>query len=158
VDLIALDKAAWAHHKLDGGVRFHAVGAREEGRIARRLSRFVIDRFPRRVSGYLRARARRTASPMLEALAITGQRVQRKASSWTDRRIYNRWYSITRPWILWRITRRDVLPKLDPARTRRVVVHGVPGVTIGWRLAKRWPDVPVSTSTRPPIEDARISR
>jgi glycogen(starch) synthase len=158
VDLIALDKAAWAHHKLDGGVRFHVVGAREEGRLARRLERFVVDSFPRRVTGYLLARARRTASPMPEALAITGQRLQRKTSSWFDRRVYQRVYSITRPQILWRITRRDVLPKLDPARTRRVVVHGVPGVTIGSQLAKRWPDVPVSTSTRPPDQDARISR
>jgi hypothetical protein len=75
-----------------------------------------------------------------------------------DRRIYRRWHLFTRPRILWRITRRDVLPKLDPARTRQVAVHAVPGVTIGWRLAKRWPDVPVTTSTRPPVEDAKISR
>jgi glycogen(starch) synthase len=158
VDLIARDKAAWAHHKLDAGVRFHTVGEQEEGRITRRLERYVVDKFPRRVSGFLRSRAARTTSPMPEALAVTGQRFQRRASSWINRKIYNRWYEVTRPRILWRITRRDVLPQLDGGRTRRVVVHGVPGVTIGWRLAKRWPDVPVSTSLRPPAEDARVSR
>jgi hypothetical protein len=158
VDLIARDQSAWTQHKLDSGVRFHALGPQEEGRFTRRLERFVVDKFPRRVTGYLRARARNTASPMPEALAVTGQRLQRKASGWINSKIYNRWYDISRPRILWRITQRDVLPKLDADRTRRVVVHGVPGVTIGWRLAKRWPDVPVSTSTRPPTEDARISR
>jgi glycosyltransferase involved in cell wall biosynthesis len=158
VDLIALDKAAWAQHKLDDGVRFHTIGAQEDRRPVRRLQRFVIDGGPARVTGFVRARAERSASPMPAALAIAGQRFQERATSWLDRRIYRRWHLFTRPRILWRITRRDVLPKLDPARTRQVAVHAVPGVTIGWRLAKRWPDVPVTTSTRPPVEDAKISR
>jgi glycosyltransferase involved in cell wall biosynthesis len=157
VDLIARDRDAWAHHKLDGGVRFHTVGAREERRFTRRLERFVVDKFPRKVTGYLRARAHELSSPMPETLAITLQRTQRTVSSAFNRRIYNRWYQIIRPRILWRITRRDVLPKLDDNRTKYVMVNGVPGILIGWRLGRRWPDVPVSMSTRPPIEDAQVS-
>jgi glycosyltransferase involved in cell wall biosynthesis len=154
VDMIARDRAAWAHHKLDGGVAFHALGAAEERRFPRRLERYVVERFPARVMAFLRARAARMASPMPEALMILAQRRQRRLSSSFQRSVYGRWYDVTRPRVLWRLTRRDVLAKLDPQRTRGVVVHGVPGITIGAKLARLWPDVPVSTSVRPPAGDA----
>jgi glycogen(starch) synthase len=156
VDMIARDQAAWSHHKLDGGVTFHALGAAEERRFPRRLERFVVERFPNRVMGFLRARAARLASPMPETLMILAQRRQRRLSASFQRKVYGRWYDVTRPRVLWRLTRRDVLPRLDAQRTRGVVVHGVPGITIGAKLAALWPDVPVSTSLRPPAEEASV--
>lgn len=158
VDLIALDPAKWAEHRFDDGVRIHGIGATEERRLTRRLERAVTVSLPRWALGFARARVSRLPAPLPEALAITAQRGHRRVADKFNRKVYDRWYNTVRPRILWRIARREVLPKLDGTRTRQVVVHGTPGVTIGWRLAKRWPDVPVSTSLTPPPKATSAGR
>jgi len=156
VDLITLDPAAWRRYSDDGGVRMHGIGETEERRLSQRIERGLVTTFPRWALGFLRARTSGLSSPVPEALAIHGQRVHRILAERFDRRVYGRLYQIVRPRILWRITRRQVLPELDLARTRRVVVHGATGVTIGWGLAKRDPAMPVGTDLTPPTADAGV--
>jgi glycogen(starch) synthase len=155
IDLIALDPDKWVSYRDDEGVRLHGIGATENRRFSRRLERGLVTTLPRKGLGYLRARSRALPSPMPEALVITAQRAHKKVADEFHKKVYDRWYEAVRPRILWRVTRREVLPQLDKARIRRVVVHGVPGVTIGWRLAKDDPSVPVGTDLTPPAENAR---
>src|SRR6185503_17622734 len=71
--------------------------------------------------------------PSLRRMALRGG---------VSRRVYN----IVRPLVLWRITRRRLLTELERTPIDRVVVNGTAGVTIGWRLARRHPGVPATTS------------
>jgi glycogen(starch) synthase len=156
VDLIAVDPTKWGPYDGDNGIRVYAIGEAEERRFTRRLERGLITTFPRWALGFSRARAQSLRSPVPEALAIHAQRVHRVLANGFDSKVYDRYYHVVRPRILWRITRRRVLPKLDLAHTRTVVVHGVPGITIGWGLARRDPAIAVSTDLSPPTEDACV--
>ena len=156
VDVITLDPADWAEHERDPGVRVHAIGDREQARITRRLKESVVTVFPRWSLGFARARARALPSPVPEAVVIHAQRGHRMLARAFNNRVYERWYLVVRPRILWRIARRHVAPTLDMARISRVVVHGVPGVTIGWELARRHPEVPVASDYTLPAEDTGV--
>jgi hypothetical protein len=150
VDLITADPGA---AEFDPGVRVHSVGAAERRRISRRLVDGLVTGGPRRALGLLRAGTRSLPSPLPEALAITAQRGHRRVADKFNRKVYGRYYAVVRPRILWRITRRQVLPSLDLSRTRRIVVQGVPGVTIGWGLARQDPSISVGTDlTLPPTD------
>ncbi|MFG1604182.1 glycosyltransferase family 4 protein [Actinoplanes sp. NPDC049265] len=153
VDLIVTKTGPWTEG-FDAGVRLHTVGEREEKLFVPRLERFVVDGFPRRVTGYLRARAHEGSSPQAEAVAITVQRFQKRASGKIHRTLYGRYYAnVRRSQALWRIIARDVLPKLDGDHTRRIVVQGLAGVTVAARIAKRWPGVAVTTSNDMPASE-----
>lgn len=128
VDLIVLNPAKWAR-EAEAGVRVHGIGSSiPEDRTVR----------PVRLSG----------SPMPEALSRT---VQVKANS-LRRKVVGRASAVVRPHALWRST-RSVLPEIDMASVRRVVVYGTLGERIGWQIARRYPDLPVSTALRLPEDD-----
>ncbi|HEU4348329.1 MAG TPA: glycosyltransferase family 4 protein [Actinoplanes sp.] len=121
IDLIVQDPAEWAR-EAEAGARVHRIGPPPA---ARREARPVPP----------------SGSPLPLALART---VRGKAAS-LHRKVFRRAYAAVRPHALWRST-RPVLPEIDMIRVRRVVVHGVPGETIGWHIARRYPDLPVSTA------------
>lgn len=151
VDLIVLDPAAWDGYRSDPEVRLFGLGAAENSRIGRRLERGLVDTAPRRALGYLRAGSRRVPAPMPEAVLIAAQRAHRVLANKIHKAAYGRRYRTVRPGILWDITRREVLPQLDRAAIRRVVVHGPAGATIGAGLAGSGPAVPVVTAP-PPVK------
>ncbi|MEU4426715.1 glycosyltransferase [Actinoplanes sp. NPDC024001] len=156
VDLIAVEPKRWPWYADDEGVRVYGVGGREDRRFGRRLERVLVNTLPRRVIGFLRSRASRMASPTPEAVAMRVANRHRSFAKSFERRMYQPWYRVVRPRILGRIARREVLPKLDQKRIRQVVVHGPLGTTIGWELAKRLPDAPVTTDLTPPGERAKV--
>ncbi|MEV6487852.1 glycosyltransferase family 4 protein [Actinoplanes sp. NPDC051633] len=138
--------------QFDAGVRVHAIGADERRRAGRRLVEGLVTAVPRRALRLVRAGTRKLSSPLPEALAITAERGHRRVADKITKRVYGKYYAVVRPRILWRITRRRVLPSLDLSRTRRVVVHGAPGVTIGWGLARRNPAMSVGTDLTLPAD------
>lgn len=156
VDLIALNPAKWSQYASDDGVRIFDIGSVEQRRLLRRLERGLITTLPRRALGFARARARSLNSPLPEAVAIHAQRGHHKVARAFDGKIYERAYHLVRPRIIWQITRRAVVPALDLARTRAVVVHGLPGVTTAWGLAQHDPAMEVVTDLTPPTEDAGV--
>jgi hypothetical protein len=156
VDLIAADPAKWTRYATDAGVRIFDIGAVERRRLPRRLQRGLVTTLPRRALGFARARAKNLRSPLPEAVAVHAQRGHRSLARTIDGRIYGPWYDMMRPRILWRITRRAVVPDLDLTRTRAVVVHGVPGVTTGWNLARRDPGMVIRTDLTPPADEAGV--
>jgi glycogen(starch) synthase len=128
VDLIVLDPAEWAR-EAEAGIRMHRIGPPA-----------AADPDPRP--------APPSGSPLPVALART---VQGKATS-LHRKVFRRADGVIRPHALWRST-RPVLPEIDMTRVRRVVVHGVPGETIGWQIARRYPHLPVRTALTLPGPD-----
>ncbi len=155
IDLIAVDPSPYRRYDDDAGVRIFAIGDAEDRRLTRRLRRGVVSTGPRWALGFARARVRNLPSPLPEALVAHAQRGQRVLAARFDTGTDNRWYQFVRPRVLWRVTRRRVVPHLDLTRTRRVVVHGVPGVTTGWGLARRDPGIAVSTDLTPLDEEDR---
>lgn len=149
IDLITINPSLYRQYDDDAGVRIFAIGDAEHRRFTPRLKRRVIVTIPRRVFGFARARAKGLPSPLPEAVIVHAQAKQQALARKFDVKIYNPWYQVVRPRVLWKITRRRVLPQLDMAHTRRVVVHGVLGVTTGWGLAKRDATIPVSTDLTP---------
>lgn len=156
IDLVTLDAGGWGSYRQDPGIRLHGIGGPESRHLGRRLERGLMTTLPRRTLGYLRARSRKLPSPVPEALVITAQRAHAVLAERFHGKVYDPVYQIVRPRILWRIAQRRVLPVLERDRIRRVVVHGVAGVTIGWGLAKDDPAVPVGTDLTPPADDARV--
>ncbi len=128
VDLIVLDPEKWAR-EAETGERVHGIGTLTP---ADRPAR------PVRLSG----------SPMPAALTRT---LQTRTTAWR-RKVVGRAGVLVRPHALWRST-RPVLPEIDMDRVRRVVVHGPLGERIGWQIARRYPDLPVTTALRLPEED-----
>jgi glycosyltransferase involved in cell wall biosynthesis len=128
VDLIVPDPGKWAR-EADRGVRVHAIGAQPSaGEAARRV----------RLSG----------SPMPSALTRAGLR--RMKTLWGKATALPS--AVVRPQAMWRST-RPVLPEIDMTRVRRVVVHGVLGERIGWKIARRYPGLPVSTALKLPGDE-----
>ncbi|MEV7622324.1 glycosyltransferase family 4 protein [Actinoplanes sp. NPDC089786] len=145
VDVIASKPDSFKWFADDDGVKVYGVGEAEEHRFPHRLEHVVVKGFPRRALGYLRARAKDVRDPMPEALAIAAQRGHKYVADRVQGRIYNPYYSVVRPRVMWKIARRRVLPKLDLRHTRRIVVYGIAGVTIGWGLARQNPSIVVGT-------------
>jgi hypothetical protein len=156
VDLIAHNPAKWSQYATDAGVRIFDIGRVEHRHLTRKLQRGLITTLPRRALGFVRARTKALRSPLPEAVTIYAQRGHSAVARAIDGRVYEPFYRLIRPRILWGITRRAVVPTLDLPRTRAVVVHGLPGVATGWGLARRDPAMAVMTDLTPPSEQAGI--
>lgn len=159
VDVITTDPATWTRAGLagrvgrGGEVRLHDVNLAERRRPLQRAERLLVYRLPGKLVNLARKAAVRPHSPWPEVAVDAIQRQQSRASGKFHASVFFPAYRHVRPRVLWRVTRRDVLPKLDLTRTRAVVVSGLYGVNIGWRLARRHPGLTVTTSlTRVPDE------
>ncbi len=127
VDLIVPDPGNWAR-EAEKGIRVHAIGPMPAA------SRSAPP-FPR------------SGSPLPAALA----RVVRNRAKNVRGKVVGLPTALLRPHAMWR-SARLVLPEIDMTRVRRVVVHGVSGERVGWQIARRYPDLPVSTALRLPDE------
>ncbi|MFG1603040.1 glycosyltransferase [Actinoplanes sp. NPDC049265] len=159
VDVITLHPDSYSRFDDDPGVTVHGVGEVEDRRLPHRTQHVVVRGFPRRVLGFLRARARDVPDPRPEALAITAQRGHKYVADRVQGRLYNPYYSVVRPRIMWKIVRRRVLSHLDLQHTRRVVVYGLAGVTVGWGLSRRNPSIVVGTdlSLPEPLPNGQVA-
>jgi glycosyltransferase involved in cell wall biosynthesis len=128
VDLMVPDPGKWAR-EADSGIRVHAIG-------------------PSPSAGGGDRTVRLSGSPMPAVLA---REVQRRAKKLRGK-VSALPSALSRPQALWR-SARHVLPEVDMTRVRRVVVHGALGERIGWQIARRYPDVPVSTTLKLPEGD-----
>jgi glycogen(starch) synthase len=127
VDLIVPDPAAWDTD--DPGVRVHGIG-------------------PDQIAGTARGSAGLSGSPMVTAVART---VRGKASS-LRRKVTRVPAALFRPHTMWRHT-LPVLPRIEMAKVRQVVVNGVLGERIGWQIARRHPGLRVTVALELPRDD-----
>jgi glycosyltransferase involved in cell wall biosynthesis len=149
VDLVTAKTTSWELMGLDDRVHRHEILEAEERMLLSRLEKAVLVTAPDKVVGSLRSGARRQRSVDLEARTEKVNRQLMRVADALHNRIYGRAYVIIRPRLLWRVFRRDVLPNLDLTRTRRVVVAGLGGVTIGWKLGRMVPGMTVTTAQDP---------
>ncbi|OKI45214.1 glycosyltransferase [Micromonospora sp. CB01531] len=146
VDVITHDANLWREAARDHRLRVHPIDVAESRRPMLRVEQAIVYRVPGKVLSAVRKRTRRQESIWPELGVLNAQRAHRKLARLVHDSGFERGYRIVRPRIMWRVVRRDVLPKLDLTRTRRVVVAGTYGVTVGWQLARRHPDLVVTTS------------
>jgi hypothetical protein len=59
-----------------------------------------------------------------------------------------------RPYILWRVADRQVLPRVGVSSADQVVVQDAAAITLGWHLARRYPDLDVAFN----LDRSRIPR
>ncbi|MDG4786336.1 glycosyltransferase family 4 protein [Micromonospora sp. WMMD1102] len=146
VDLVVNEPEQWSRARLDERVRLHPLMAAENRRLLLFTEQLLLFRLPGRTLLGAQQVARKIHRLGPEVAIGTLRRWHRRGAKGVHNRLFFPAYLVLRPLILWRITRRAVLPKLDLAKTRGVVVSGSYGTTIGWRLARRHPALPVTTS------------
>lgn len=146
VDLLTAESRKWRQIGLDRRVRIHYIGDHEKRRFALRAERFLVYWLPLRMLATARRLASRGYAIRPELIVGSLQRFHRRSADAFHHKLFNRAYQIVRPRTLWRVVRREVLPQLDLAATRHVVVAGRTGVTIGWRIARRYRHLTVTTS------------
>ncbi|MBO4207238.1 glycosyltransferase [Micromonospora echinofusca] len=153
VDVITNDPKLWQRSAVDERVRLLPLDAAERRRPVLRAERLLVYRAPGKVLSVARDRARRQDAIWPELAVSNLQRVHSKLAKTFHTSVFYGGYRVVRPRVLWRIVQRDILPKLDLARTNRVVVSGVYGVAIGWQLARRHPGLTVTTALVTPGSD-----
>ena len=132
------------------GARVHSLEQAERGTLLLRVERLLVYRLPGKViSTGLRA-SQRTHALWPELAARVVRRRYRQAAAFVHLKLFEGGYGLVRPMALWRLTRRALLGKLDVAGADRVVIFGPTGITTGWRLARRHPNLTVTTSTAVP--------
>jgi hypothetical protein len=146
VDVITSETARWRQGQVPPGVRLHGLEEAEQRRPGLRVRQTLLVRAPSAMLAGALGLAR-MVGPLGPAVAVSrAQRLHHRLATRSVRPRRGWFAAVTRPRSLWRIVRRDVLPALDLTRTSRVVIVGALGVTIGWRLARRYPSLTVTTS------------
>ena len=152
VTLVTLRRDRWK--ELDPRVGVIEIASAEGRHPLPRLERQVVFRGPaavfrvlRRLVGRLATRrgGSRPARLAMRGVAA-GQAAWERGARAFHKRVFLRLYGTARPWILWRVSRRLVLPRVDLARTDLVLVMDSQSIPLGWHIARDHPDLDVSFS------------
>ncbi|HEY6595292.1 MAG TPA: glycosyltransferase family 4 protein [Asanoa sp.] len=146
VDLITTEERIWRRLNLDDRVRVFEVGENEEKLVGKRVPRLLLDALPGKALEGLRGVTRQRRAVWPELTIARAQQLQSRGSEAVRAKVFDRGYRLVRPIALWRIVRREVLPRLDLDRLRGIVVAGASGVTTAARIGRAYPDVTVTTS------------
>ncbi|MES9536472.1 MULTISPECIES: hypothetical protein [unclassified Actinomadura] len=144
VDVVTAEPRGW--EKLDERVRLHRLDGTEARHPLLWLEQAVVSRAPRRIV--------RPLNRLGRPGAVLG-RAQSRVSDAVHRRLFLPFYGQVRPLLLARIARRRVLSGIDMAKVSRVVVMDDASVPCAWRLARRHPDVTVTTRQVRTLDPAR---
>jgi hypothetical protein len=138
VDLVTVAPEPWRAEGLDDRVRVLTLHGGEERHPLRRVERFLVFRLPEVLFQLLRTvrRLPGVGRPADKAL-VTIQRVQQRAANAFHEKVFGRFYRLIRPYVLWRITRREVIRQVDWNTVQQVVICDSHAIPIGWLLAKR---------------------
>ncbi len=147
VTVVTANNSAWRRTGLDPRVTLVSIEQGEKRLLIPRGERFVVYRAPRA----LLSRARRTARKRRKAIAselmvAATQRVHTKAANAFHKNVFNRGYREVRPQLLARIARRKALPELRLDLTDHVFVCDINSTVTGWKWAKSYPNLTVTTN------------
>lgn len=134
VDVVTAEPGGWAD--LDDRARLHRLDEAEAGHPLPRMEHALVSRMPRRAVRPLRRLGRPGAYL---------RRLQGRVSGAVHRWLFLPFYRQVRPLLLARIARRRVLCGIDMAEISRVIVMDDASVPLAWRLARRHPDLTVTT-------------
>lgn len=152
VTFLCMRASEWP--ELEGQVEFSEVETAEVRHPLLRVERGLVFTLPNLILRYVAAVFRRArAVPGAKAPAQAAyqgtaevKRRYNKLGRAFHNRLFMRGYRAIRPWVLWRSTRRVLLPDLDLSSIDLVVLTDAQAVSIGWHLARARPDLPVTFS------------
>jgi hypothetical protein len=159
VHLVTVSAEQWPF--MDQRVRVHELRQGEGAHPVPRIERLLVFRAPRalftRADAVLARLARTPAKPVASpALALERalRRAYEKLANAFHRKLFVRFYRLLRPYILWRVADRQVLPKVGVSSADQVIVQDAAAITLGWHLARRYPDLDVAFT----LDRSRIRR
>jgi hypothetical protein len=159
VHLVTVSAEQWPF--MDPRVRVHELRQGEGAHPVPRIERLIVFRAPRALftrADAVLARLARTPAGPVAAPALAAERALRagyeKVARAFHRRLFVRFYRLLRPYILWRVADRQVLPEVGVSRADQVVVQDAAAITLGWHLARRYPDLDVAFT----LDRSRIPR
>lgn len=141
VSLITTSLEPWQAEGLDGRVEVHTLSEGEARHPLPRVERILVFHGPRRVFQAIR----KVLGPRHAPVRAVEARYERAAQVF-HQRVFMRGYRVLRPWLLWRVARTRVLPRIDLAGLNEVVVGDSHSVPLGWHIARLAPDLKVSFS------------
>ena len=149
VHLVTVSAEGWPF--IDPRVQVHELRHGEGAHPVPRIERLVVFRIPRavlsRIDAVLAKAARTPAKPVARPL-LQGERAVRagyeRLADGFHRKVFIKFYRLLRPYILWRVADRQVLPRVGVADADQVVVQDAAAITLGWHLARRYPDLDVA--------------
>ncbi|WP_228991154.1 glycosyltransferase family 4 protein [Streptomyces sp. DH8] len=147
VTVVTAKTSVWARAQLDPRVHLISIEKSEKRLRVPRGERFLVYRAPRAVLQKARAAAkkrRKNVTPEIMVAAV--QRAHTKTADAFHKKVYGRGYAELRPQILSRIVKRDVLPGLRLDLTDHVFVCDVNSTVTGWKWAKAYPNLTVTTN------------
>jgi hypothetical protein len=145
VDLVVPDDRALEDRLVDPRVRVHAVTPHEGRLLVRRVERIVLYRVPGGVLSRVRGLTERAGWRPLDAAVELSQRGHARVARAVHRRMFMPVYRHIRALLLARRADRS-LAGLDIAGADRIIAADVHAITLGWRLARRYPRIPATTS------------
>ena len=151
VTLVAADPEVWG--QLDHRIDTVGLSAAEQRYWLLRGERLVLYRIPdlpiRLLRRLLELGARQAATPVdrpltrwVHALDVLRTRVRAIANR-VHRGGFLPRYRAFRPWVLWRVARRELLPTRDFRGADQIIVADAFSIALGWHLARQLPDVKV---------------
>ena len=149
VHLVTVSAEGWPF--IDPRVKVHELRHGEGAHPVPRVERLLVFRIPRalltRLDAVLAKAARTPAKPVARPLLSAERVVRRGYERMADafhRKVFIRFYRLLRPYILWRVADRQVLPAVGVESADQVVVQDAAAITLGWHLARRYPDLDVA--------------
>jgi hypothetical protein len=140
VDLLVAERNSTADiENLDPRIRVHRITDAVGALPVRRIERKLVFGLPGKMVGV----TRKLSAP--SALVNALDRGQRSASQGVHEALFAPMFKVTRPWVLARKGRRAV-EAFDLAGVDRIVAADTPSVPLGWRLARRYPQIRATTS------------
>jgi len=159
VDLVTVSAEQWPF--MDPRVRVHELRQGEGAHPVPRIERLIVFRAPRALftrADAVLARLARTPAKPVASRALALERALRagyeKVAGAFHGKVFVRFYRLLRPYILWRVADRQVLPKVGVSSADQVVVQDAAAITLGWHLARRYPDLDVAFT----LDRSRIPR
>jgi hypothetical protein len=141
VALVTTNPDPWREEGLDPRVELYTLREGEGRHPLPRTERVLVFKAPR----FVLARLRSAAGPRAGSVAAV-ERGYERAAELFHRKLFMRLYRVLRPYVLWRVARRDVLPNLGVGCVSEVVVADSHAIPLGWHLARRHPELKVSFS------------
>jgi hypothetical protein len=159
VHLVTVSAEQWPF--MDPRVRVHELRQGEGAHPVPRIERLIVFRGPRAIftrADAVLARLARTPAKPVASPALAFERAVRaayeKVANSFHRKVFVRFYRLLRPYILWRVADRQVLPAVGVGSADQVVVQDAAAITLGWHLARRYPDLDVAFT----LDRSRIPR
>ena len=147
VTVVTANNSAWRRTGLDPRVAMVSIEQGEKRLLIPRGERFVVYKAPRALLNRARRTARKRRTTISSELMVAAtQRVHTRAANAFHKNVFNRGYREVRPQLLSRIARRKALPELRLDLTDHVFVCDINSTVTGWKWAKSYPNLTVTTN------------